>query len=299
MVNLENKKLLLLGDETFYKDTTINKLIKNNPYVKYDAEEDEETEILNSLIFRGLLESEERLVIIKNFQNIKNKDFFINNEIKKSLVLDCEELETTFLRKLKTKFECVEFRKPNKTNEKEAFTSFINSFLKTRNFEIEEDAKALLYTLIGYDLYWLYHELSKLLLICDKIIKIKDIEALIKVSSKASIYNVVDNVVKGDKKEAIQQLNNLADSDVFRLIGAFLRSFKNLLYVKETLKSSKEISSFLGIPEFIVLKLRDQMSSITVQNLVKGIGILTNLDYRIREGVFNTRYYIEKFILES
>ena len=107
------------------------------------------------------------------------------------------------------------------------------------------------------------------------------------------------SVVKGDKKEAIQQLNSLTDSDVFRLIGAFLKSFKNLLYVKETAKTSKEISTFLSIPEFIVFKLRDPASSITSQNLIKGIGILTDLDYRIREGAFNTRYHIEKFILES
>ena len=95
-----------------------------------------------------------------------------------------------------------------------------------------------------------------------------------------------------------ENLQSLLNSLV-GIINLWYQHFENLLILKTTTKTNLELVTLIKVPENLIMrKLKPQANKLALTKIIYSLEYLTNLDFNVRKGSFNLKYYLEKFILE-
>ncbi|MBI4049556.1 MAG: hypothetical protein HY395_01940 [Candidatus Doudnabacteria bacterium] len=204
--------------------------------------------------------------------------------------------------------------------------AWIAQELKMNDARIEGEALELLAKYLGRDLFeekkaggkvievkeafnlWQVHnELEKLISRTTEI-KTEDVQALIKPKVPENIFALSDQIIAGNKKQALQTMEYLLvagssdeKSETIRIVGLLAEQFRSLVTVSSFSKhqNQQEIASLLGWSPgrvFINLKLANNIS---FEKLKQYLGRLLTIDQKLKSSDTNPKLLLSMFIQES
>lgn len=304
----DQKKILVVGDESFYRDQIRNKIISVNSnleLVKFDAENNSEESIISALNYSDLF-SNKRLIYIKNFLKIKKLEFLVNYKSENILILDSSSKgKSKVYKDLEENFFQVDCSKPKIWEQESDALSKIKGFFTSSGYEIENNVASHLFSNIGYDLYKLIREMQKLIIYKQnenksKKISYEDINKVCVLNLNYNIFDIIEKIIEGKKQEALEILDTsykFEKDPAILLITLWYTHFENLLYIKNV-SEEKNVLDYVKLPPSIInKKLKPQANKLDNKKIIDSINYLTNLDMNLRKGSFDLKYYIDNFIL--
>lgn len=168
------------------------------------------------------------------------------------------------------------------------------------------DLKALekLIKYIGNDLWQMSNEIKKLASFRNnKIVKVEDIELLVRSKIETDIFKTIDAIAEKNKKQALNLLHKhleKGDSPLY-LLSMINYQFRNLLIVKDFIEKYKPYDVILkksGLHPFVVRKTYYQSQKFTFQELKKIFQKIFKADLDIKTGRIQPETALDLLIAE-
>lgn len=156
----------------------------------------------------------------------------------------------------------------------------------------------------AFDLWQVHNELNKLIS-RTKNIQVEDVQALVRPKVPEKIFELSDEIIKGNKKQALQILENLITasagdekSEIIRIVGLLSEQFRGLITVGSLAvkKNQQEIASLLNWTPgrvFMNLKLAKNLSQLKLKNYLSG---LLAVDKLLKTSDSNPRLLLAMFV---
>lgn len=303
----EHNIILTIGNEPFYRDQFRNRVISLNKdceVIKLDAGDMSESEILSHIGFRDLFSSK-RVFCINNFTKIKNLEYFLDKKFSDIIVLDADSKgKSKAYKELEKKCLYVECVKPKPWEQEDDAVSKIKGYLTNSGLTIADNEAKYLFSHIGYNLNKLMKEMQKIVLFKSnsnsKVVTKNDINDICVLDLSYNIFDLVEKIIDGNKKEALNLLDKIykfESGPAILLITVWYTHLENLLYLKT---SKKDLSSngYIKLPPSVITKkLNPQANKLSVEKILESLKFLTEIDYGLRKGSFDLKFYLEQFIL--
>ena len=298
-----------VGDEPFFRDQVKNRIVSMNKeleIVKIDCEEVKEQDVFSTLHMQDLF-SGKKICILYNFIKIKNLSTLFEDTFPNIILLDSEKAgRSKQFEELKKKITYVECSRPKPWDAESDALGKIIGFFKVRGFSIDESTAGYLYGRIGYNLYRLVNEMQKVILLKEetpsKEVSREDIDKICSASNNFSIFDIIDRVIEGDKKSALNLLSIALTDDpnsAVPLLTLWYTHLENILFLKNSSKKEEEITQFVRMPPMVIKKkLRPQAAKLSSQDLYNGMAYLMDADVKLRRGFYDTRFYLENFVIK-
>ncbi len=293
---------VLEGENSFLSKQKLQSLIKEyleekpNPTHKImDANDVSISEITNEYETQDMFSANKLLVIKRLLSNKEHKEFVekVINTQDASQNIDLiiwEEKnipKNTKYYKLFKEINAIEsFNKFNKRT----FQIWAREYLKTKEFEIDEQTLKTLVEITDYNPYIFINETEKFLLSDKKQLSLKDLEESVNSTYTNTIWELIDaiNTKSNMEKHTEIMLNLLKNgADPHYLMIMLARNTKQLILIKQMLqegKSDKEIISILKIPPFTLPKLKNIAQKSDEEKLLNIFEKIYNLNYESKIG---------------
>ena len=290
-----DKLYLIEGQNNFLIQKEIQKIIKNTKeeteIIKYDLETSKIDEVIETLDTYDMF-LKEKIVICSNPSfllektdetfNIDKFTKYINNPSDNILIIITNKINN----RLKLANLVLEKFKYIKVKE---ITPIM--FLKDNLLDYKIDNMTINYFLnkVGSDFNIIYQELNKLksYKLDDKTIKKEDIDLITNQNIEASIFDLIDAIIKKDKKKSYELYNHFITSgtEIFQIL-VLLSNQIRLIYNVKVLSylSDLEISKKLDTKEYPVKLARSKGYSYQKEELLKLLYDLAILDEDIKSG---------------
>jgi DNA polymerase III subunit delta len=295
--------MTFLGEETFLKDRAMEALInrfldddsRQYNYRSFAGEELKDSSFLEDASTLPMF-SEWKIVHIKgasaldkSFAKIKHYlEHYLEAPSPNTLMIfDVDQFEgrSKFKNVLAEKTTVVEF---NPLSEKE-LPSWINSHLKTLNFQIDNAAIEALVDRTGNDLQRIAAELEKLMLLrsAEKRIKEEDVESMVGHSPTATVWQWTEAILDQNSEPAIHYLNDLLENgeEPIKCVAILGKQYEKMILTKEMVQQKipeATISKKIGKPVYYLKNYLNQLSRYTMQDLVKAVSILSAADKALK-----------------
>lgn len=257
---------LLMGDEPYYIDKIADYIAdivldenekEFNQTVLYGNDIDVAT-IINSAK-RYPMMAERQVVIIKEFQNVKNSEelmYYVQKPLDSTILVLCYKNGSLDKRKkLYAEIQKNGIIFESKKINDEQVIGFIKAYLKRKSVEIEEKAAELLSEYVGSDLNRLSGELEKLIIVLPKEsrrITSALIEKNIGISKDYNNFELLNALVNKDILKANKIVKYFADNTkanpLQKTLPVIFNYFANLMvayYAPD--KSGRGVAIFLGL----------------------------------------------------
>ena len=305
---------LLLGNDEIINEKIKDIITENNinpdSISKYNLETDNvllAIDDINTLNMFG----DKKIVIATNLKNIINKedeknDIYINSLIKylenqsDNILILCGDQ----LPRKKKLVECLE-----KNCIKIETSDFdMNSYIKNlfEDYNISNINIEILKNYCSNDISRIKHEIEKLKLykLEDKTIIKEDNDLLVSKNLDKTIFDLINNIEKNNKKEAfnIYRLLKENNEEDMKILSMLANNYRLIYQVKNLSinKSDKEIGELLAIknPKRISV-LKNKGYNFTNDYLKKALSLLAELDYKIKTGLIDKEYAVCLFIANN
>ena len=305
---------LLLGNDEIINEKIKDIITENNinpdSISKYNLETDNvllAIDDINTLNMFG----DKKIVIATNLKNIINKedeknDIYINSLIKylenqsDNILILCGDQ----LPRKKKLVECLE-----KNCIKIETSDFdMNSYIKNlfEDYNISNINIEILKNYCSNDISRIKHEIEKLKLykLEDKTIIKEDNDLLVSKNLDNTIFDLINNIEKNNKKEAfnIYRLLKENNEEDMKILSMLANNYRLIYQVKNLSinKSDKEIGELLAIknPKRISV-LKNKGYNFTNDYLKKALSLLAELDYKIKTGLIDKEYAVCLFIANN
>lgn len=310
MVNNSPSIFLLVGDERYLKEKTVNDLRKTLldsasgelDYKVLHGGDTSADEILASASTIPFFSSK-RLIVIKDFERLPKEDVArLASYIKKPNQYTCLVIDTKDGGILKDNpslaryVKVVKFSDPTDTE----LSGWIAKFVSSRGKVIDEDAADVLKELQGCDLLNLSQELEKLLAYTGERKKITaaDVEDLVGKSVIASAFAITKAVGDLDTQEALEIVHDLISSGKrpHEVIGLLAWHFKTILKIKTLLsKGETEFSVIqsMGISRRNSHEFFTQAAAYSFERIGSKLEILLEADLEIKRAKYSPSLILE------
>jgi DNA polymerase III delta subunit len=292
----KTKKFFALnGNNYFLKEIYKNKIISSNPecdLINLDLNDLKENDLFDKVNYRDLF-STSKIFFIRNSDKIKNIEKL--NSGNNILIFDFKKK----IKNINKNFVNLECNVPPPWEQEKDAISKIISFFNKKNINISIENAKHIYFNIGYDLFKIIMECKKIILFKNDLSDVskEEINRICFKKNEDDIFILVDKIIDNNKKEALHHLDNLFRGNKnpsILLITLLYTKFENMLYIKTTKKIDEE---YLKLPSSVLEKLRNQALKISEDRIIYSLNFLCNLDFSIRNGSFNPKFYLEKFII--
>lgn len=186
----------------------------------------------------------------------------------------------------KEKGKIMEFKEPSKAD----WDQYVHGFFGKRNVSITEDAISELIKRTNYDLYSFNNEATKLLMYKTNGIDVDDINELIPNALEDDVFSVLNNLISGNKKEAIKIYRDLRVQGVepvtlINLISSSLIYLSNVKNLAMLNYKTDEIATKTGSSSGRVFMAFKNLKLISEEKLDSLIATLHKLDYQIKHNL--------------
>jgi DNA polymerase III subunit delta len=170
---------------------------------------------------------------------------------------------------------------------------WIKRMAKEMGLDIEGQACAYLYQIVGNSSRNLYGELEKLYLRhLNKPVGVEEVQALVIHSRMYTIFELMKIISQKNRSEALVVLKRFLEeedkrSGSLRIIGMLNRQIRFLWLTKGILDRggrSGEVSKKLGLPSFSAREFVQQAGRWSARELEKGLSLLYRADGRLKSG---------------
>ena len=304
---------LLYGTEEYLIKKELNKIKKNID------ESDISSFDLNETLLKDIVDDANSLSLFSNKRMIivENANIFTGSSKKRDDIKYLEEYllnqnENTILvftlnaDKLDSRKKIVSLIKEN--GKLLEFNNFIkNNIVKEMfdNYKISDKDIRLLINRVGSNLNILNNEIEKIKTYKDDDLDItsNDIIDLTTKVVDIDIFNLIDNIILNNKKEALESYFEMikVGEEPIKIIVMLANQFRLMYQIK--LLSKKHYNIFdmmkiLGQKKYTIEKAYEKSKNYSDNLLLKKIYQLANLDIDIKHGKINKNIALELFILE-
>ena len=305
---------LLLGNDEIINEKIKDIITENNinpdSISKYNLETDNVLLAIDDINTFNMF-GDKKIVIATNLKNIINKedeknDIYINSLIKylenqsDNILILCGDQ----LPRKKKLVECLE-----KNCIKIETSDFdMNSYIKNlfEDYNISNINIEILKNYCSNDISRIKHEIEKLKLykLDDKTIIKEDIDLLVSKNLDKTIFDLINNIEKNNKREAfnIYRLLKENNEEDMKILSMLANNYRLIYQVKNLSinKSDKEIGELLAIknPKRISV-LKNKGYNFTNDYLKKALSLLAELDYKIKTGLIDKEYAVCLFIANN
>jgi len=255
---------------------------------------------------------EKKLIILKNLLKNQEVQQIIFDKSKAIISSDGDIVFLIIEGELKERNEkIIDFLKENsKSQEFKLLTrvelkGVILKILKNNSFDFEQGVLERLAEYIGNDLWRLDSEIKKIMLFKqeEKRINLEDIEILVRPNLETNIFQTIDQLAKGDKKQFLNLIHshlNQGDEPMY-LFSMIVFQLRNLLIIKELLKypNQKEIVlKSLKINPFVLRKITSLSHILSKEKLKDLYQRIFQIDSKIKTGEIEPLLCLDLFISE-
>lgn len=177
---------------------------------------------------------------------------------------------------------------------------------KSLGVPIKNDAVETLLGLTGNHLMMATVELEKLALYAadGQAIDAEMVDKLVPKNFDQNVFNLVDYIMNGEKSEAIKLYKELLiqKEEPIRILAAIARQYRIIMQVKKLSKQGygpQQIATKLKMSPYPVKLAMKRINDFSNEKLLKMLGELAELDYRMKTGAGNKEIMLELFILKS
>ena len=165
--------------------------------------------------------------------------------------------------------------------------------------KIEESVAEKLIAYCNSSLSRLSSELQKLVASTDEeFIKSTDIESFVVPDKEFQIYELTNAIANKDRAKVFDIVNKMLelDKNVFKLTQYLYSSFRKLLYICLSDKSDDELSKYFNVKPYAIKMNRVQIKSFSPKLLKQINKDLSELEYKIKSGQFNSDVAVDYII---
>ena len=303
---------LLYGTKEFSINEEIKKITKNIDQMnisKYDLNNDLVKDMIDDCETFSLFQ-DKKIVIADNanmFTGTTSKDSeiiekYLNNINPSTILIFIVHNEKIDSRKkntklISTKGKIIEFN--NEIN----IENIVRKELK--EYSIDNKTIQLLINRVGNNPLIIKNEINKIKQYKDQNKTITE-EDIIKITTKTidiDIFKLIDNIVKGNKDEAIEIYKEMlkVNEEPLKIVIMLANQFRLMYQSKELLKkgySEKDIASILKVHPYRVKLALQNSRTYDSKKLLKYISDLADIDIGIKTGVKSKDLSLELFILK-
>ncbi len=243
-----------------------------------------------------------RLLVVKNFAPVKNKSEF--DIIQKYLKTP---LESTVLVFFNTENADFYSKMTNLTTidcskiDAKTISAFIKNTLAKNDISSSEEAINKLIMFCGNDMARITNELEKLVAYVfeSKILSEEIIEKFVVQDKDFQVYQLAEFIAKGDSKNAIDLVDqfSLKPGSAFVILSPLFNNYRRALYVSINKdKSQAELASALGVKEFSIKMLKNQISYFSPKQLKQIVDMIADYDRKIKVGEMKENIAIKTIV---
>lgn len=244
-----------------------------------------------------------RLVVVKNFAPLKNKDEYkiIENYLKQPLnstvIVFFNPDSSEFFKGMSniTSVDC------NKIEPK-VISAFIKNNLAKNEIQASEEAVEKLILFCDSDMTRITNELEKLVAYVSdtKVLTPEIVQDFVVQDKEYQIYELAEFIAKGERKKAIELVDSfmVKPGSAFVILSPLFNNYRRALFVSINKdKTSAELASLLGVKEFAVRMLKNQVSVFSPKQLKQIVDMVAEYDKKIKLGEMKENVAIKTIVI--
>ena len=243
---------------------------------------------IESSLFSLPFLSNKRFTVVKEFypdaKTLKGGiGNFINNPSPDAVFIIINEKPCEALKKLKTVL-AVDCKKADALT----IAKWIKSRCLKEGIEIDGETATTIAKYSLLDMKRVENEVEKLLAYkgYKGKITLSDVEENVYKDSEHKIFNLTDFVGKKQFDNALGTINDMLGKNEpsHKILISITNHFRRLLFTAVSGKTNEELVSLLGISEYTVIKMREQIKYFKTRAIKNAVDYLQDADYKIKSG---------------
>ncbi len=317
VVHSNQKIYFIFGEEIFLVDDVVKKIKKN--VLKEGTEDfnlnvffgqEASAEVVIEALSQFPIMSNQRLVILREFQDLKAKDqealsVYFDQFLETSVLVIVSsrvDKRKKIFKKLSQIGLCIECKPPPVHQ----IASWINYLGKQQGLQLSDLIVKQIQWKVGSCLLELNNELKKLSQFLGNKNQptTEDVNQVISESRIENIFNLSEAIGKGDRNLALILLSNLLDNGQNEVAALALvtRHIRILLIIKSGLRfgfGKQELCSKIGIPQFYYNDYYNQTKLWSEKKLKDTMQKLVKTDKALKSSSLSSQIWLENFIFQT
>ena len=243
-----------------------------------------------------------RLVVVKNFNSSKDKQAFtvvqdyLNKPLSSTVLVFFSPDGAEFFKGMKN-IEPVDCSKIDA----KTISAFVKNYLAKQQIESNEDVIDKLILYCNFDMARITSELEKLsaYVLDTKVLTSEIVEKNVTQDREFQVFQLAEFIAKGDADSA----NKLIDSIMikagmgFTILLPLYNNYRRALFVAVNKdKSSAELANMLGVKEFAIKMVKNQISVFGAKQLKNIVDMIADYDRKIKVGEMKENIAIKTIV---
>ncbi len=244
-----------------------------------------------------------RLVVVKEFlgkpnaeAQLKTIQSYIDNPMETTVLVFLNLADDSFFKNLKTKLCYVDCSKLDAS----AIGNYIKKTFDKNGVKYTESAVNLLGIYCSYDMQRITNEVDKLISysagnneITDKVIA-----DLVVQDKEYQIFELAELISKNNAEKALDLVDTLGRKNGFSILAPLYNNYRRALYVAITPLADAALATKLGIKEFAVKMLKNQLKVFSPKKLKQIVDMLADIDANIKKGKLKEDVAVKTAVLD-
>lgn len=244
-----------------------------------------------------------RLVVVKEFlgkpnaeAQLKTIQSYIDNPMETTVLVFLNLVDDSFFKNLKTKLCYVDCSKLDAS----AIGNYIKKTFDKNGVKYTESAVNLLGIYCSYDMQRITNEVDKLISysagnneITDKVIA-----DLVVQDKEYQIFELAELISKNNAEKALDLVDTLGRKNGFSILAPLYNNYRRALYVAITPLADAALATKLGIKEFAVKMLKNQLKVFSPKKLKQIVDMLADIDANIKKGKLKEDVAVKTAVLD-
>lgn len=243
-----------------------------------------------------------RLVVVKNFAPLKNKDEYkiienyVSSPLSSTVIVFFNPDSSEFFKGMShiTPVDCGKIGIS-------VISAFIKNNLAKNQIEASEDAIQNLIMFCDSDMSRITNELEKLIAYVSdtKVLTADIVKDFVVQDKEYQIYELAEFIAKGERKKAIDLVDSfmLKPGSAFTILSPLFNNYRRALFVsinKE--KTPAELANLLGVKEFSIKMLKNQINVFSPKELKQIVDMVAEYDKKIKTGEMKENVAIKTIV---
>jgi len=243
-----------------------------------------------------------RLVVVKNFAPTKNKaeydiiQKYVSEPLDSTVLVFFNPDNAEFYKNMKnlTTVDCSKI-------DAKTISAFVKNFLAKNEISSSEETIDKLIMYCSSDMARITNELEKLsaYVAKTKVLTTDIVEKFVVWDKEFQVFQLAEFIAKKDAKNAIDLVDSfsLKPGSAFTILSPLYSNYRRALFVSiNSTKTSAELATMLGIKEFAVKMLKNQVACFSPKQLKQIVDMIADYDRKIKVGEMKENIAIKTIV---
>ena len=310
--SLKNKienAYLIFGDDRYLCYDALKKIedalsitIKDMNSVTISGEQSSAKDIVDSANMYPFGDAN-RLVVVKNFAPLKNKDeykiieSYLKTPLASTVVVFFNPDTPEFFKGMSNlmQIDCSKI-------DAKMISAFIKNQLAKNEIQSSDDAIEKLILFSNNDMSRITNELEKLIAYVSdtKVLTADIVQDFVVQDKEYQIFELAEFICKGDSKKAIDLVDSfmIKPGSAFTVLSPLFNNYRRALFVSINKdKTQTELASLLGVKEFAIRMLKNQVNIFSPKELKQIVDMIAEYDKKIKIGEMKENVAIKTIVI--